>query len=67
MKLTLLAVAVLMLSFSSCLLVPLPGRGVSRSAVSGGSSRPQCHPSQYWDGAVCRHKGKGQGARKHDG
>lgn len=26
----------------------------------------QCHPSQYWDGTQCRHKGKGKGARKHD-
>ncbi len=26
-----------------------------------------CHPSQYWDGTQCRHKGKGHGARKHDG
>jgi hypothetical protein len=25
-----------------------------------------CHPSQYWDGHKCRHKGKGWGARKHD-
>jgi hypothetical protein len=25
-----------------------------------------CHPSQYWDGTQCRHKGKGKGARKHD-
>jgi hypothetical protein len=25
-----------------------------------------CHPSQYWDGHKCRHKGKGRGARKHD-
>jgi hypothetical protein len=30
-------------------------------------SRPACHPSQYWDGSQCRHKGKGHGARKHDG
>lgn len=30
-------------------------------------STPKCHPSQYWDGEQCRHKGKGQGARKHDG
>jgi hypothetical protein len=29
-------------------------------------SRPDCHPSQYWDGDQCRHKGKGKGARKHD-
>jgi hypothetical protein len=28
---------------------------------------PGCHPSQYWDGAQCRHKGQGHGARKHDG
>ncbi|HEY0715072.1 MAG TPA: hypothetical protein VGF45_20490 [Polyangia bacterium] len=28
---------------------------------------PSCHPSQYWDGHGCRHKGKGHGARKHDG
>ncbi|HEY0710413.1 MAG TPA: hypothetical protein VGG33_26645 [Polyangia bacterium] len=29
--------------------------------------RSSCHPSQYWDGQTCRHKGKGHGARKHDG
>jgi hypothetical protein len=28
---------------------------------------PACHPSQYWDGHQCRHKGRGHGARKHDG
>jgi hypothetical protein len=26
----------------------------------------KCHPSQYWDGHHCRHRGKGHGARKHD-
>jgi hypothetical protein len=31
------------------------------------SGHPSCHPSQYWDGNQCRHKGQGQGARKHDG
>ncbi len=31
----------------------------------GGGGR--CHPSQYWDGRTCRHKGRGHGARKHDG
>jgi hypothetical protein len=25
-----------------------------------------CHPSQYWNGHRCIHKGKGHGARKHD-
>lgn len=38
------------------------GRRQSRSARSH-----DCHPSQYWDGHTCRHKGKGHGARKHDG
>jgi hypothetical protein len=42
--------------------VVVPGR---RSAAMGGP--PRCHPSQYWDGTQCRHKGKGHGARKHDG
>jgi hypothetical protein len=32
-----------------------------------GLSASDCHPSQYWDGEQCRHKGKGKGARKHDG
>jgi hypothetical protein len=31
------------------------------------STTPACHPSQYWDGTQCRHKGQGAGARKHDG
>lgn len=31
------------------------------------AARPACHPSQYWDGMQCRHKGRGRGARKHDG
>jgi hypothetical protein len=30
------------------------------------SNSKECHPSQYWDGDQCRHKGKGHGARKHD-
>jgi hypothetical protein len=29
--------------------------------------QPSCHQSQYWDGHQCRHKGRGHGARKHDG
>ncbi|MCE9673601.1 hypothetical protein LY474_37935 [Myxococcus stipitatus] len=38
----------------------------SKSKKSKNSSR-DCHPSQYFDGSECRHKGKGKGARKHDG
>jgi len=26
----------------------------------------ECHPSEYWDGHHCKHKGKGKGSRKHD-
>ena len=29
-------------------------------------ARATCHPSHYWDGRQCRHKGNGHGARKHD-
>lgn len=36
----------------------------NKSKVSNKSK--QCHPSQYWDGDECKHKGKGKGARKHD-
>ena len=38
--------------------------GTGKSGVSSGG---KCHPSEYWDGTQCRHKGKGSGARKHDG
>lgn len=57
--------ALLGLLFSSCVYVPVArGPGYSRSSVV---ATPVCHPSQYWDGAMCRHKGQGHGARKHDG
>ena len=29
-------------------------------------ARQNCPSSHYWDGARCRHRGKGHGARKHD-
>jgi hypothetical protein len=43
---------------SGCVLI-----GVHRAGVS----TPRCRNDQYWDGTMCRHKGKGSGARKHDG
>ena len=43
---------------SGCILI-----GTKRSHVS----TPKCRNDQYWDGTECRHKGKGSGARKHDG
>ena len=39
--------------------------GSSSSALTSGGH--DCEPHQYWDGTICRHKGKGSGARKHDG
>jgi hypothetical protein len=45
---------------AGCVLVPMNRR-------ASGSATAQCHPSQYWDGSQCRHKGQGHGARKHDG
>ena len=61
-KLIAVALLGLVMPLSGCIIHSGPGR--SRHASS---SRPQCHPSQYWDGHQCRHKGKGHGARKHDG
>ena len=57
-----LLAALFILSLSGCFVVT-KDRGRSRSA----SKSKRCHPSQYWDGDQCRHKGKGKGARKHDG
>lgn len=39
------------------------GRTSSRSSLAA----PTCRPSQHWDGNQCRHNGRGNGARKHDG
>jgi hypothetical protein len=58
-----------LLTLSGCVLVREHGHPGGRRAEShsGLSSRERdCHPSQYWDGEKCRHKGKGRGARKHD-
>ena len=54
-------------AFSGCVLVPahvVPGR--SRMAVESSQGDDGCRPNEYRDGNVCRHKGKGHGARKHD-
>jgi hypothetical protein len=59
-RLSVLIVTTLSILQVGCVVVP--GR---RSAAVGAT--PQCHPSQYWDGTQCRHKGRGHGARKHDG
>lgn len=61
MKKLILFVPVLLIALPGCIYVR-DTRYVSRPAPA----RKDCHPSQYWDGEQCRHKGKGKGARKHD-
>jgi hypothetical protein len=56
--------ALFALSTLSGCLVTTHDHGHRHGAVSRGRA---CHPSQYWDGHTCRHKGRGHGARKHDG
>jgi hypothetical protein len=55
----------LFLSTSTACIVHTNDRGRSHRSVKKGKKK--CHPSQRWDGRRCRHKGKGHGARKHDG
>ena len=68
-RVLLCSIAASSLLLSGCIVVKDNRRddGVrsKRSALSSKDKR-ECHPSQYWDGERCRHKGKGKGARKHD-
>ncbi len=62
-----LLVPLMLLTLPGCLVrhsAFLPTAKTKKSALK---SHPRCKPSQYWDGTKCRHKGKGKGARKHDG
>ncbi|PTL84131.1 hypothetical protein [Vitiosangium sp. GDMCC 1.1324] len=61
MKKLVLLIPALLIGLPGCLYVR-DTRYVPRPAPA----RKDCHPSQYWDGEKCRHKGKGHGARKHD-
>jgi hypothetical protein len=69
MKKLLILLPVFLIALPGCLVirdtryVPTHSKGKSRDWER---DRPDCHPSQYWDGHQCRHKGKGKGARKHD-
>ncbi len=65
MNLRLVLPLMALVSFSGCVFVRTPAKS-SKPSQKSGLSRPDCHPSQYWDGEKCRHKGKGKGARKHD-
>lgn len=65
---TLSLLASLVLPTTGCIVVPrsgyyVPRHRVHQRAVSRGAV---CPPSHYWDGYGCRHRGQGNGARKHD-
>jgi hypothetical protein len=60
-RMLLLLPVVALLSQTGCIVV----RGAT-DVVKTSESKKKCHPSQYWDGSQCRHKGQGKGARKHD-
>jgi hypothetical protein len=59
-----LTAALFSLSLGGCLITT---RDHGHSRHSSANKGKSCHPSQYWDGTKCKHKGKGKGARKHDG
>jgi hypothetical protein len=61
-RLTALLLALAFAPSAGCVLYTHP-----RHRHTAVAPAPRCHPSQYWDGHKCRHKGKGHGARKHDG
>ena len=64
--LSILVIFLFAVALSGCFVTSRPGHGHRHSHARHGK-RGGCHPSQYWDGRQCRHKGKGHGARKHDG
>jgi hypothetical protein len=58
---------VALFTLGGCVILKTPHTSSKSSTKKSGlSSRPECKPSQYWDGERCVHKGKGKGARKHD-
>jgi hypothetical protein len=66
MKVRYLLPLLALFSLQGCIVrQPIKVAPATKSKKSKLSSK-DCHPSQYWDGDQCRHKGKGKGARKHD-
>ncbi|WP_224249924.1 hypothetical protein [Hyalangium gracile] len=62
MKLRLLLPVLAAFTLGGCIIV----RDTTVVKPAKSKTRKDCHPSEYWDGSQCRHKGKGHGARKHD-
>jgi hypothetical protein len=63
LRLFLPVVALFSLSLPGCIVVRDQTNAVKPAKAK---AKKECHPSQYWDGSQCRHKGQGKGARKHD-
>jgi hypothetical protein len=57
----------LLLALPGCMARHAASTPAPKTKKSALKSAPECRPNQYWDGTQCRHKGQGQGARKHDG
>ena len=51
---------------SGCVFVQHDRRGPGVVKLGLDGKKDRCRPNEYWDGNGCKHKGKGQGARKHD-
>ena len=52
--------------FSGCFFVQHDRRGPGAVKLALDGKDERCRPNEYWDGHGCKHKGKGEGARKHD-
>lgn len=61
MKKLILLIPALLIATPGCIYVR-----ETRHVTHSRKKERNCHPSEYWDGDQCRHKGKGKGARKHD-
>jgi len=54
-----------LMTLGGCIVVRTPPRKSATKVVV--VKERDCHPSQYWDGERCVHKGKGKGHGKHKG
>ena len=58
--------ALMSLPLGGCIVLRTPPPRKSATKVVVVKER-DCHPSEYWDGDRCVHKGKGHGKGKHKG
>ena len=65
MNLRLLLPVLGLMSLGGCILITPPRKSATKVIVV--KERRDCHPSEYWDGDRCVHKGKGHGKGKGKG